>query len=96
MERRGPACLTLSEALDLVARSDIVHPTVSSVAEANAGRRDLIFLPIHDLPPMRLGPIWLAGRENARIRAFVASARQTTKAADHRDEPTAASTSTTP
>lgn len=73
VERRGPKCHTLSEALDVVARSDLVHPTVVAVAEANAHRKDLAFLPIRDLEPLRLGPIWLASRENARVRSFVGS-----------------------
>lgn len=37
--------------------------------------RDVVFVPVSDLPPLRYGPLWRRERENARIRAFAEFAR---------------------
>lgn len=74
--RHGPACHTMTEVVDSLVRSDLVKPTVISIAHVNAHRRDLAFRSIDDVPPLRLGPIWLTGRKSAAIRTFVAAARR--------------------
>jgi DNA-binding transcriptional LysR family regulator len=58
----------LHETLALAARGEIVHPTVAGLPLAQ--RSDIVLLPLTDLPPLRLGPIWCAAHENARIRAL--------------------------
>lgn len=57
------------EALALVARGLVVHPTVSSMA-AKLARDDIVLVPISDLPPLPLGLTWPTARENGRIRAL--------------------------
>jgi hypothetical protein len=51
-----------------VARGLIVHPTSSVVPIFN--RDDVTLIPIDDLPPLPLGPVWCTSRENPRIRAL--------------------------
>lgn len=74
--RAGSLCHTLSEALDLVARGDVVHTTVDSLAEAQRHRTDLTFVPIDDLPPLVSGLMWRTADDNARIRALADVARR--------------------
>jgi len=73
--RRTQPVQTINEILSLVARGRIVHPTSSTVPIFN--RDDVALIPIDDLPPLPLGLVWCASRENPRIRALneVASAR---------------------
>ncbi|TWD80025.1 LysR family transcriptional regulator [Kribbella amoyensis] len=70
----GALCHTLSEAADLIARTDVVHLTTDGAAQGNVIRGDLVFRPIEDLPPLPLGLIWRTGREDPRILAFAATA----------------------
>jgi hypothetical protein len=92
--RRTQPVQTINEILSLVARGRIVHPTSSAVPIFN--RDDVALIPIGDLPPLPLGLVWCASRENQRIRALneVASsmiaAPGTAPAARHTD-PTASS-----
>lgn len=65
---------TFSEALLLVATGDIVHPTVGSILDHH-GRPGIRTVPIRDLPPSRTALVWLAAREDLRIRGFAAAAR---------------------
>ena len=51
-----------------MARGRIVHPTSSTVPIFN--RDDITLIPIDDLPPLPLGLVWCASRENPRIRAL--------------------------
>jgi hypothetical protein len=44
-------------------------------------RDDLALIPIDDLPPLPLGLVWCASRENQRIRAFNDVARSMSAAA---------------
>jgi DNA-binding transcriptional LysR family regulator len=62
------------DVLTAVARGRIVHPGMAGVALTS--RPDFVQVPIRDLPPMPLGLIWCTARENARIRALAAVARQ--------------------
>jgi DNA-binding transcriptional LysR family regulator len=66
--RRTQPVQTINETLSLVARGFIVHPTSSTIPIFN--RDDLVLVPIDDLPPLPLGLVWCASRENQRIRAF--------------------------
>ena len=60
------------DVLTAVARGLIVKPAVGGAALLS--RSDFALIPIRDLPPMPLGPIWCTARENARIRALAAAA----------------------
>ena len=66
--RRTQPVQTINEILSLVARGRIVHPTSSTVPIFN--RDDVVLVPIDDLPPLPLGLVWRAARENPRIRAL--------------------------
>jgi DNA-binding transcriptional LysR family regulator len=66
--RRTQPVQTIHEILSLVARGHIVHPTSSTVPIFN--RDDILLIPIDDLPPIPLGLVWCASRENPRIRAL--------------------------
>jgi DNA-binding transcriptional LysR family regulator len=66
--RRTQPVQTINEILSLVARGRIVHPTSSAVPIFN--RDDVTLVPIEDLPPLPLGLVWCASRENPRIRAL--------------------------
>jgi DNA-binding transcriptional LysR family regulator len=57
-----------AEVLMQVAHGRIVGPTVST--GRYKARRDIVLVPIADLPPIPLGLIWCTARENARIRAL--------------------------
>src|SRR6185437_13646807 len=71
--RRTQPVQTVNEVLSLVARGLIVHPTSSTIPIFN--RDDVTLVPIGDLPPLPLGLVWCASRENPRIRAFNDAAR---------------------
>jgi DNA-binding transcriptional LysR family regulator len=66
--RRTQPVQSINETLSLVARGRIVHPTSSTIPMFN--RDDLVLIPIDDLPPLPLGLVWCASRENQRIRAL--------------------------
>jgi DNA-binding transcriptional LysR family regulator len=74
MNRSAPpvGLATLPEALALVERGKIVHPTVAALKDLFT-RPSLAFIPIDDMPPIPLGPIWVTAHENARVRAFADS-----------------------
>jgi DNA-binding transcriptional LysR family regulator len=57
-----------------VAAGRIVHATVDSLRH-QVTRDDIVFVPIHDLPPLPLGLVWCTAHENARIRALAQVAR---------------------
>jgi DNA-binding transcriptional LysR family regulator len=63
---------TVGEVGSLVARGQVVLPTVSM---QHFGGDGIALVPIRDLPPVPLGIIWPASRENARIRALAEVAR---------------------
>jgi DNA-binding transcriptional LysR family regulator len=66
--RRTQPVQTINEILSLVARGRVVHPTSSAVPIF--ARDDVVLIPIRDLPPLPLGLVWCASRENPRIRAL--------------------------
>jgi DNA-binding transcriptional LysR family regulator len=66
--RRTQPVQTINEILSLVARGRIVHPTSSTVPLFN--RDDVVLIPIAGVPPLPLGLVWCASRENPRIRAL--------------------------
>ena len=72
--RIGSPCRTMSEAIDTLARTDAAKPTGQSLAHSNAHRRDLVFRPIIDAAPLRLGPVWLRARRSEAVSAFAATA----------------------
>jgi DNA-binding transcriptional LysR family regulator len=65
---------TPGEIETLVARGSVVHPTVASLG-AKLARKDIVLIPIVDLPPLALGLIWRTTGENNLIRAIVEAAR---------------------
>jgi DNA-binding transcriptional LysR family regulator len=66
--RRTHPVATINEILSLVALGRIVHLTSSAVPIFN--RDDITLVPVSDLPPLPLGLVWCAGRDNPRIRAL--------------------------
>jgi DNA-binding transcriptional LysR family regulator len=72
---------TLSEIFTLVARGEIVHPTVRSVGEF-VRHPDIVFVPIGGLPPSETALVWLRGTRDRRIPAFAATAREVLLARD--------------
>jgi DNA-binding transcriptional LysR family regulator len=70
--RTEPVC-SFHELPSLVARGQIVHPTMTGIPLLH--RDDIALIPICDLPPMPLGLIWCTANENTRIRALAAAAR---------------------
>jgi DNA-binding transcriptional LysR family regulator len=57
-----------------VARGDLVHPTVSSVARY-LGPFELTFVPIRGLRPLRSALVWRRGASDAKVREFIRVAR---------------------
>jgi DNA-binding transcriptional LysR family regulator len=73
--RRGPTITMSSDVLHLVARGDIVHPTVSSFTTYYR-HPDVTHVPLVDTPPTESVLVWLTDRENTAIRAFAAVAAE--------------------
>ncbi|TDC74154.1 LysR family transcriptional regulator [Streptomyces hainanensis] len=71
--RRGPTGKTFPEMLSLVALGRGVLP-VGELTRTYSPRPDLVYVPLHDAPPIRRGPVWLAANTTARVRAFVQAA----------------------
>jgi DNA-binding transcriptional LysR family regulator len=57
------------EVLSLVARGEVVHPTVSSLPDYYT-HPGVTTVPLHGLPPLESALIWVRERETAAIRAF--------------------------
>jgi DNA-binding transcriptional LysR family regulator len=72
--RAGGAPRTLSEIFSLVARGEIVHPTVRSVGEY-VRHPDIVFVPIEGLPPSETALVWRRGSRDPRVAAFAETAR---------------------
>jgi hypothetical protein len=64
---------TIQEIVTLVALGRVVHPTGASALMYQ--RDDIVQIPIRDMPPVAIGPIWCTAHENARIRALVQATR---------------------
>lgn len=71
--RRTRPCRTLHEVISEVSRGRLVHPTVASLPLVARG--DIALVPILDMEPLPLGPIWCKAHENGRIRALVEAAQ---------------------
>jgi DNA-binding transcriptional LysR family regulator len=71
------AVRTVSEAASLIARGQVVLPTVTSMLH-RFGNDQIVLVPIRDLPPVPLGLIWCTSHENARICALARVARSLT------------------
>jgi len=73
----------MAEVLALVARGDVVYPTVASLS-AFYTHPGVSLIEMRDLPPIESGLVWITRRENAAIRAFADLAQQIIGAAiDH-------------
>lgn len=70
---------SLAELSVRVAKGEVVHPTVPSAA-AYLGP-DIVYVPIHDLPPMRSALVWRRPARDRKLRAFIACARSVQSAA---------------
>jgi DNA-binding transcriptional LysR family regulator len=77
---RGPEITMSSDVLHLVARGDIVHPTVASFTTYYR-HPDVTSVPIIDAPPTESVLVWLTDKENAAIRAFATVATEVVDAA---------------
>lgn len=71
--RRRHEVRTVPEFITLIALGRAVHPTGSHISLLR--RDDLLQIPIRDMPPLAIGPIWCTAREDPRIRALVRAAR---------------------
>ncbi|TDC38042.1 LysR family transcriptional regulator [Micromonospora sp. 15K316] len=70
---KGPAGNTFSEMLSLVALGRGVLP-VGEHTRRYYPRPDVAYVPIHDAPPIRRGPVWMESNTTARVREFVRAA----------------------
>ncbi|MEV6377300.1 LysR family transcriptional regulator [Micromonospora musae] len=70
---KGPAGNTFSEMLSLVAVGRGVLP-VGEHTRRYYPRPDVAYVPIHDAPPIRRGPVWVESNTTARVREFVRAA----------------------
>lgn len=70
----GPAAATVQELLALVAAGDGICPVAEHAARYFA-RPTVVFVPFSDAPPVKWGLVWPPAGETARVRAFVAAAR---------------------
>jgi DNA-binding transcriptional LysR family regulator len=64
----------------LVARGEVVHPTVAGVAEY-WGHPDTVYIPITNMPPVRSALVWPRRRASRTARAFVEVAREVLRSA---------------
>jgi DNA-binding transcriptional LysR family regulator len=72
---RGPAIATTSDVLQLVARGEIVHPTVTSFSTYYR-HPEVTELPLDGFPPVRSTLVWVTEHETAAIRALDDLARE--------------------
>ncbi|WP_061290931.1 LysR family transcriptional regulator [Herbidospora cretacea] len=70
---KGPHGGTFSEMLSLVALGRGVLP-VGELTERYHPRPDIVYVPIHDAPPIERGAIWPAAKTTARVQEFVRAA----------------------
>nr|CEL20241.1 LysR-family transcriptional regulatory protein [Kibdelosporangium sp. MJ126-NF4]CTQ97467.1 LysR-family transcriptional regulatory protein [Kibdelosporangium sp. MJ126-NF4] len=73
-ELAGRRELTLDDFLTAVARGHGLHVTIETVFDRMVFP-GLEVVPIHDMPPMAVVPIWRSSSRNTAIRAFVDTAR---------------------
>lgn len=72
------------EVLSLVARGEIVHPTVTSLSTYYA-HPGVTIIPLSGMPPLESALVWVADRETAAIRAFAKIAQEILGHAGHAD-----------
>jgi DNA-binding transcriptional LysR family regulator len=72
-QQSGDAAWSLGAVLAAVANGELVHVTMRGVPTFE--HRDLVLVPIHDLPRMPLGLIWRTATEDAKILALAEVAR---------------------
>jgi DNA-binding transcriptional LysR family regulator len=77
---------TLLELPVLVARGELVFPTVAS-AEAYMGGPGLAFVPIEGMPPLRSALVWRRRARDARLREFIRVAREVLRRARRSQSP---------
>jgi DNA-binding transcriptional LysR family regulator len=65
----------MAEVLSLVARGEIVHPTVASLPTYYTSP-GVTTIPLHGMRPLTSALVWVADRETAAIRAFAVAAQQ--------------------
>ncbi|WP_346537405.1 LysR family transcriptional regulator [Micromonospora sp. DPT] len=75
---RGPVGNTFSEMLSLVAMGRGVLP-VGEHTRRYYPRPDVAYVPIHDAPPIRRGPVWRETNTTERVREFVRAAADTAR-----------------
>jgi hypothetical protein len=83
--RRGHAPFRLTmvqDAMMAVARGECLHLTVESLLR-QVPHANLALVPITDMPPCVIVPVWRRGNETATIRAFVDSLRSETPITVH-------------
>lgn len=68
------------EVLSLVARGEIVHPTVVSLSDFYS-HPGVAVVPVRGLPPLESALVWVSERESAAVRAFAAIAEEVSSAA---------------
>ncbi|WP_163510643.1 LysR family transcriptional regulator [Fodinicola acaciae] len=73
---RGPQITVTSEVLQLVARGEIVHPTVASFL-VYYRHPEVTAIPLRGHPPIQSALVWVTSRENTAIRAFAQTAAET-------------------
>ena len=77
----------MAEVFSLVARGQVVHPTVASVGD-RYGHPAVVLVPLRDAPSRRAALAWMTDRTNPTLHAFVAFAATQLPDSAH-DEPTA-------
>jgi DNA-binding transcriptional LysR family regulator len=60
----------------MIARGEIVHPTVASVIGFWGGSPEIVCVPLSGLPELRSVLVWRRGANDPRARAFVRVARE--------------------
>lgn len=78
IHRRHITTPSPTQVLALVARNEIVHPTITSFPD-HFRHPGVTFVPIRDLPPNEAGLVWRTAGETAAIRAFAQAAGDCTE-----------------
>jgi DNA-binding transcriptional LysR family regulator len=72
---RGPKISSMGEVLSLVARGEIVHPTLRSIDQYYR-HPGVVSVPLRDVPPIRNALVWWQQRHGRSTAAFVTVARE--------------------
>lgn len=83
IRRRHIASPSATQLLAIVARGEIIHPTISSFPQ-HFRHPMVTFVPIRDLPPMKAGLVWRTSDQSAAVRAFARAAADTLSRATER------------